>query len=157
MKSLTQHDAGLYHGKDVRSGNSISHSHTKTKRKFHPNVQKKRVWSDTLNDWVQFKMTTTAMKAIDDIGGIDQYLLSMDDDTVRASRQATKVREMIASKLFHKGLLHVKIVKKLGYHLNPPPLIQDADTKGEEEEDDENSSSHSVKKKNEKTKKIANK
>ena len=110
-------------------------------------MQKKRVWSDTLNDWVQFKMTTTAMKAIDDIGGIDQYLLSMDDATVRASRQATKVREMIASKLFHKGLLHVKIVKKLGYNLNPPPLIQDADTTTEEDEENSNSNSNSDKKK----------
>ena len=145
------HYTGLYHGKEVRSGNSISHSHAKTKRKFLPNAQKKRVWSDTLDDWVQFRMTTKAMKEIDNIGGIDQYLLSMDDATVRASRQATKVREMIASKLFHKGLLHVQIAKKLGYHKNPPPLIQDEDSKTDEEGE-----GSSIDKNNKKNKKAAN-
>ena len=101
-----------------------------------------------MDDWVQFRMTTTAMKAIDNIGGIDQYLLSMDDATVRASRQATRVRESIASKLFHKGMLHEKIVKKLGYHKNPPPLILD------EEKDD--SSDINIDKNKKKDKKAAN-
>jgi hypothetical protein len=43
---------GLYHGKDIRFGNSISHSHTKSKRSWHPNVFKKRLWSFAFDDWV---------------------------------------------------------------------------------------------------------
>jgi large subunit ribosomal protein L28 len=65
---------GLYHGKDVRSGHSISHSHHKTKRQWHPNVIRKRVWSETLDTWIRFRMTTTALKEIDALGGIDNYL-----------------------------------------------------------------------------------
>ena len=30
-------------GKKVRSGNNVSHAHNVTKRKFRPNLQKKRV------------------------------------------------------------------------------------------------------------------
>jgi ribosomal protein L28 len=113
---------GLYHGKDVRSGNSISHSHHKTKRKWHPNVQNKRVWSDALDDWVRFKMTTTAMKAIDDYGGIDNYVLSLDEPSVADSRYITKMRGIIATNLYHQGGLSEKLIKKMGYHKAPPPV-----------------------------------
>lgn len=39
---------GLFHGKDVRSGHSISHSHTRSKRTWMPNVISKRVFSYAL-------------------------------------------------------------------------------------------------------------
>ena len=39
---------GLFHGKDVRFGHSISHSHTRSKKKWHPNVINKRVFSYAL-------------------------------------------------------------------------------------------------------------
>jgi ribosomal protein L28 len=59
---------GLFHGKDVLFGHSISHSHKLSKKKWCPNVINKRVWSDTLDNWVRFKMTTAALKAIDHSG-----------------------------------------------------------------------------------------
>ena len=76
---------GLYHGKDIRSGNSISFSKKHTKRKWYPNVINKRVWSESLNDWVRFKMTTTALRGIDTEGGIDNYLMNLDDRSVAVS------------------------------------------------------------------------
>lgn len=66
---------GLYAGKDIRFGNSISFSHRKTRRTFKPNVQKKRLWSRTLQCWLRFNVTTHALKCIDKKGGIDEYLL----------------------------------------------------------------------------------
>ena len=87
---------GLYHGKDVQFGKSIApHSKTKTLKKWLPNVINKRVWSDTLDDWVRFKMTTTALKKIDYIGGIDNYLLSLDNKSVALSNYITKMRNII--------------------------------------------------------------
>ena len=117
---------GLFHGKDVQFGNNISHSGKKTRRKWSPNVIDKRVWSDALNDWVKFKMTTRALKEIDNYGGIDNYLLELDKKSVSDSNYITKVRGMIASKLFHQGLLGEKYIKRLGYHKTPPPK-EDAD------------------------------
>lgn len=112
---------GLYHGKDVRSGNSISHSHTRSKRKWYPNVQNKRVWSETLDDWVRFKMTTCAMKKIDDYGGIDNYIMSLDEPSVQDSKYITKMRGIIASSMFHQGMLSEKLMRKMQYHKTPPP------------------------------------
>ena len=113
---------GLYHGKDVQFGHSVSHSQVKSKRRWYPNVINKRVWSDALGDWVRFKMTTRALKEIDNIGGIDNYLLALEDSQVTASNYVTKIRGLIGSSLFHKGALDERLVRKLGYHKQPPKL-----------------------------------
>ena len=114
---------GLYHGKDIMSGYSISHSHAKTKRKWYPNVINKRVWSDALDDWVRFKMTTKALKEIDNIGGIDKYLLALDEKSVTDSNYVTKMRGLIGTALYNKGLLDEKLIRKLNYHKEPPISI----------------------------------
>jgi ribosomal protein L28 len=111
---------GLYHGKDIMSGYSISHSHAKTKRKWYPNVINKRVWSDALDDWVRFKMTTKALKEIDNIGGIDKYLLALDEKSVTDSNYVTKMRGLIGAALYNKGLFDEKLIRKLNYHKEPP-------------------------------------
>lgn len=116
---------GLFHGKDVQFGNSISHSVKHTKRRWNPNVQNKRVWSDALGGWVRFKMTTKAMRAIDDCGGIDQYILQLDDRLVDDSNYITKIRTLIANRLFHQGELSEQFIRKLKYHKldgGPPKL-----------------------------------
>ena len=104
-------------------GHSVSHSMKKTKRRWYPNVQNKRVWSDILDTWVRFKMTTAAMKAIDDIGGIDNYLLSLDNRTVMDSNYVTKIRGIVANLLFHNGSLDEKIIRKLKFDKSPPEKI----------------------------------
>mmetsp|Transcript_3014 Transcript_3014/g.5132 ORF Transcript_3014/g.5132 Transcript_3014/m.5132 type:complete len:171 (+) Transcript_3014:70-582(+) len=111
---------GLYHGKDVQFGHSISHSHTRSKKKWMPNVQNKRVFSYALDDWVRFKMTTRALKEIDNVGGIDNYILSLDEKSVSESNYITKMRNVIASSLYHQGLLDERITRRLGYDKTPP-------------------------------------
>ncbi|GAX16719.1 hypothetical protein FisN_21Hu160 [Fistulifera solaris] len=66
---------GLYDGKDIRSGNSVSFSMKSTKRKFKPNVFLKRVYSEILDEMVQFHLTTSALRSIDKAGGLDNYLM----------------------------------------------------------------------------------
>ena len=67
---------GLYDGKDVRTGNQVSFSARKTKRKFKPNVILKRVYSETLDQMLRFHMTTATLRSIDKAGGLDNYLLT---------------------------------------------------------------------------------
>ncbi|RYG68396.1 50S ribosomal protein L28 [archaeon] len=112
----------MFHGKDVRFGHSISHSMHHTKRSWQPNVQNKRLWSDALNDWVRFKITTAGIKAVDNYGGIDNYILGLDEKLVQDSNYITKMRGLIATAVFHKGELPPKMIKKLGYDKNPPSL-----------------------------------
>eukprot|EP00980_Cylindrotheca_fusiformis_P030828 scaffold25490_cov103-Cylindrotheca_fusiformis.AAC.1 len=67
---------GLYDGKDIRSGNNVSFSMKSTKRKFKPNVFKKRVYSEILDEMIKFHLTTSTLRSIDNAGGLDSYLLT---------------------------------------------------------------------------------
>ena len=66
---------GLYDGKDIRSGNTLSFSMKANKRKFKPNVFRKRLYSEILDEMVQFHVTCAALRSIDKMGGLDNYLL----------------------------------------------------------------------------------
>jgi len=46
------------------TGNNISHAHNKTKRRFLPNLQKKRIWVKELNRYVTVKLSTRALRTI---------------------------------------------------------------------------------------------
>jgi large subunit ribosomal protein L28 len=46
------------------TGNNISHAHNKTKRRFLPNLQKKKVWVQELNRFVSLKLSTSEIKNI---------------------------------------------------------------------------------------------
>ncbi|MHB8580243.1 MAG: 50S ribosomal protein L28 [Ignavibacteriaceae bacterium] len=51
-------------GKGPITGNSVSHAHNRTKRRFLPNLQKKRIWVQELNRYVTLKLSTEAIKNI---------------------------------------------------------------------------------------------
>ncbi|GAB4296600.1 MAG: 50S ribosomal protein L28 [Ignavibacteriaceae bacterium] len=46
------------------AGNSISHAHNKSKRRFLPNLQKKRIWVQELNRFVTLKLSAKSLKTI---------------------------------------------------------------------------------------------
>jgi large subunit ribosomal protein L28 len=46
------------------TGNNISHAHNKTKRRFLPNIQKKKVWIQELNRFVTLKLSTSEIRNI---------------------------------------------------------------------------------------------
>src|SRR5258705_11972649 len=55
-------------GKRPITGNSVSHSNIKTKRRFLPNLQKKRFFLAEEDKWVTLKLTTDAMRTINKRG-----------------------------------------------------------------------------------------
>jgi ribosomal protein L28 len=72
-----QSNFGLYGLSRVRFGNRVADSEfkTKTRRRWHPNVQNKNVFSEALDRKVKVKMTARVMRTIDKVGGLDNYLL----------------------------------------------------------------------------------
>jgi large subunit ribosomal protein L28 len=46
------------------SGHSISHAHNKSKRRFLPNLQKKRIWVKELNKFVTVRVTAAALRTV---------------------------------------------------------------------------------------------
>jgi large subunit ribosomal protein L28 len=55
-------------GKKTISGNSVSHSNIKTRRKFYPNLQYKKFWLEEEQRWVELRVTPKGMKTINKIG-----------------------------------------------------------------------------------------
>ena len=51
-------------GKGPITGNNVSHAHNRSKRRFLPNLQKKRIWVQELNRFVTLKLSTSAVKNI---------------------------------------------------------------------------------------------
>ena len=51
-------------GKKANNGFSISHSHRRTKRLQHANLQDKRVWWSEGNRWVKLRISTKAIKTL---------------------------------------------------------------------------------------------
>ena len=55
-------------GKVPIGGNKVSHSNIKTKRRFLPNLQKKRFYLAEEDKWVTLKLSTTALRTINKNG-----------------------------------------------------------------------------------------
>ena len=55
-------------GKRPITGNNVSHSNRKTKRRFVPNVQKKRYYIQEEDRWVTLRVSTSAMRNINKLG-----------------------------------------------------------------------------------------
>jgi large subunit ribosomal protein L28 len=64
-------------GKGPMSGNNVSHSKVKTKRKFYPNLQKKNFFIPELDKWVELKVSAKAIRTIDK-KGIYSYLKELE-------------------------------------------------------------------------------
>ncbi|KAF9011705.1 hypothetical protein BDQ17DRAFT_1232897 [Cyathus striatus] len=65
---------GLFHGKMRLSGNNVPFSLKKTRRTWMPNIQQKRLRSETLDQEFKLKVTTRALKTIKKNGGLDNYV-----------------------------------------------------------------------------------
>ena len=55
-------------GKVPITGNNVSHSNIKTKRRFLPNLQKKRFYLAEEDKWVTLKVSTDAIRTINKKG-----------------------------------------------------------------------------------------
>ncbi len=55
-------------GRRPATGNHVSHSHHKTKRRFEPNIQKRRFWVPSEKRWVTLKVSAKGLRVIDKVG-----------------------------------------------------------------------------------------
>jgi large subunit ribosomal protein L28 len=51
-------------GKRWMNGNKVSHSNIKTKKRWNPNIQSKRVFDVETGRWVRLKISTSALKTL---------------------------------------------------------------------------------------------
>ena len=60
-------------GKRPVTGNNVSHSNIKSKRRFLPNLHNHRFWVESESRWVKLRVSTKGMRIIDK-KGIDAVL-----------------------------------------------------------------------------------
>jgi large subunit ribosomal protein L28 len=58
------------------TGNNVSHSNIKSKRRFLPNLHNHRFWVASENRWVKLRVSTKGLRIIDK-NGIDAVLSDM--------------------------------------------------------------------------------
>ncbi|KAL1892623.1 hypothetical protein Sste5346_006908 [Sporothrix stenoceras] len=75
-----QSNKGLYGSAVIQFGNNVSRETAviypqKTRRKWYPNIQVKRLFSESMGVWIRTRVSTRVLRTIDKVGGLDTYLL----------------------------------------------------------------------------------
>jgi large subunit ribosomal protein L28 len=52
-------------GKGPMAGNNVSHANNKTRRRFLPNLQKRRFWHEEQNRFITLRVSTQGIRIID--------------------------------------------------------------------------------------------
>jgi large subunit ribosomal protein L28 len=65
-------------GKGPVAGNYVSHSNAKTKRRFMPNLHKKKFFVPETGEWILLKVSTSAIRTISKLG-IYQYIKKLEN------------------------------------------------------------------------------
>jgi large subunit ribosomal protein L28 len=63
-------------GKRPQSGNNVSHAKNRTRRRFLPNLQKKRFWLAAESRWVRLRISMKGMRIIDK-HGVDKVVADL--------------------------------------------------------------------------------
>lgn len=79
-------------GKGVQTGNNVSHANNKTRRRFLPNVQTHRLYSEVLGQSVRLRIAASTLRTVEKRGGLDGFLstvstTSLDPELARLKRR----------------------------------------------------------------------
>lgn len=77
--------------------NLVSHSNIKTKSTSLPNVQKKRIFSKVLNQYVRLQVAASVIRDMEHVGGFDTFILRQ--DSAKLSKRALEVKARIQKKM----------------------------------------------------------
>lgn len=55
-------------GKRPQAGNNVSHAHNRTKRRFLPNIHKRRFWVERLKRYITLWVSSKGLRIIDKKG-----------------------------------------------------------------------------------------
>jgi len=75
------------------TGNNVSHSHKKTKRRFIPNLCDVSLTSEKLGRTFSMRVSASALRTVDKLGGLDRFLARASDEQL--SEQAQRIKRAI--------------------------------------------------------------
>jgi len=80
-------------GKKPMTGNNVSHANNRTKRRFIPNLQNVKLYSGTLQKYINMSITIRTMKTVEKNGGLDSYLIKTSNKNL--AETAIKIKKQI--------------------------------------------------------------
>ena len=80
-------------GKKPMSGNNVSHANNRTKRRFIPNLQNVKLYSGTLQKYINLNITIRTMRTVEKNGGLDSYLIKTSNKNL--AETAIKIKKQI--------------------------------------------------------------
>ncbi|WP_040616367.1 50S ribosomal protein L28 [Roseibium sp. TrichSKD4] len=78
-------------GKDVMTGNNVSHANNKSRRRFLPNLCNVSLLSDTLGETFKLRISAHALRSVEHRGGLDNYLMKATDAQLSDKARQVKV------------------------------------------------------------------
>ncbi|MAA98549.1 MAG: 50S ribosomal protein L28 [Stappia sp.] len=85
-------------GKDVMTGNNVSHANNKSRRRFLPNLCNVSLISDALGATYKLRISAHALRSVEHRGGLDAFLLkaSESDLSPKARILRTEIKRRLA-------------------------------------------------------------
>ena len=80
-------------GKKPLSGNNVSNANNRTRRRFIPNLQNVKLYSGTLQKYINMNITIRTMKSVEKNGGLDAYLIKTSNRNLAYA--AIKIKKQI--------------------------------------------------------------
>ncbi len=84
-------------GTGPMSGNNVSHSNVKTRRRFEPNLCNVTLTSDTLEQKFKMRVTAASLRTVDFKGGLDGFLLGTKN--AKLTDKARKIKRALVKKI----------------------------------------------------------
>ncbi len=96
----------------VMSGNKVSHSNRKTRRRFLPNLREVALKSNVLGCNLSLKIAASTLRTVNKYGNIDNFLVNYRH--AKLTELAQKLRRKIKKKLIKTDKLsEVKFIKEI--------------------------------------------
>jgi large subunit ribosomal protein L28 len=86
--------------KGPATGNRVSHSNRKTRRRFLPNLQPVTLRSDALGRTFRMRISTRALRTVTKLGGLDAFLVGASETELSA--EAVRLRRAVRKVLTHR-------------------------------------------------------
>ena len=80
-------------GTGPQSGNKVSHSNRKTRRRFEPNLHTVSLHSEVLGQTVSLRVTAATLRSVDHNGGLDNFLLG--SAASKLTEEAQKLKKKV--------------------------------------------------------------
>ncbi|WP_306030865.1 MULTISPECIES: 50S ribosomal protein L28 [unclassified Stappia] len=86
-------------GKDVMTGNNVSHANNKSRRRFLPNLCNVSLLSDALGETYKLRISAHALRSVEHRGGLDAFLMKAAESELspKARILRTEIKRRLAA------------------------------------------------------------